>query len=278
MTLPDHLSTIIALLAPAAWRALPPDQRAALLVQHGTLDAARQAAWGALPEPLRVALIKGYGTAPEACGPELTAAPARGALFTFDQMQVYPDGDSETRIAHGGFQGRKTARRVDAFDRMRVQAERTRGAGGFALSPSQIGMGRLYGGLVQDREAGGVRCIDLSAEVRGGSPEGFTDARLDLARRIERLRGLVGPGVALSVRRLRPSRRGAPGRCNIADLSLVDAVCVQDLTLSDVLARHGWSIKGDTVAALGAALAGALDRMIGPVRAGRIVVWRGAAE
>jgi hypothetical protein len=103
--------------------------------------------------------------------------------------------------------------------------------------------------------------------ARGGSQEGFTDHRLDQARRIAGLRARVGAGSALSLRRIRPSRRGDDGlaRRNIADLALVDEVCINDRDLSAVLRLHGWCVKGDTVKAAAAALGAALDRMMGPV-------------
>jgi hypothetical protein len=47
-------------------------------------------------------------------------------------------------------------------------------------------------------------------------------------------------------------------------------VCIEDKSLREVLEAHGWSVYGQTVKAVRAALAGALDQMAGPVLRGRI--------
>ena len=149
---------------------------------------------------------------------------------------------------------------------MRAQVRRRGGT--FALTDEQVGMARLYHTLVQDLEAGAVRCVSLEGQTGGGGTrEGFTDHRLDLSRRVDGLRARIGSGVALAVRRVRPSARGdgAMKRASIPDRALVDLVCLSGLTISEVLARYGWSVKGDTVKTATKALASALDRMLGPV-------------
>jgi len=240
----------------------------------------RIAAFDALPEQARLGIVKGAGAVPDACGPELPQAPARGPLRVFDVLASYPDGRDGTVLKPAGFAGRRTAQRLDVFGRMAAQSSRRGGALG--LTASQIGMGRLYATLVQTHAASGVRGISIESMsgARGGSQEGFTDHRLDQARRITLLQARVGDGAALALRRVRPSARGdqAQPRRNIADRVLVDLVCLEDLDISAVLARHGWSVKGDTVKAATKALAEALDRMIGPtVRPARFVIHYGQA-
>ena len=248
MTHSDTLARII--MAAPALRSVP--------------ASARMAAFRALPESARLQLVAAHGLPPEVCGPELPNAPARGPLRVFDVLQSYPDGADGSALKPGGFAGRRTAQRLDAFGVMQAQSERRGGC--FTLTDSQIGMGRIYGAMVQDHDAGAVRGISIETMMgaRGGTVEGFTDHRLDLSRRIDTLRGRVGDGCALAIRRVRPSARGGADRRNIPDRALVDAVCVADMTLGDVLARYGWSVYGDTVRAAMTALAAALDRMIGP--------------
>ncbi len=246
----------------------------------------RMAAFEALPEDDRLCIIRAAGQVPESCGPALAEAPARGPLRVFDILASVEDSQGNTVLRPAGFLGRKTAQRLDAFGVMAAQAGRKGGAG---LTASQIGMGRIYAALVQDHDSVPVRGISVEAMSGGGrgTAEGFTDHRLDQARRIDRLRQRIGTGCAIAVRRIRPSARGtdAAPRRNISDRELVDLVCLHDMTISDVLRHHGWSVKGETVRAATQALAAALDRMIGPVRRdirvmhyGERAVWRHGEE
>ena len=52
------------------------------------------------------------------------------------------------------------------------------------------------------------------------------------------------------------------------DRRLVDIVCLEDGTITDVLRKHGWGDDAKLRAALQQALAMVLDRMMGPVRRG----------
>jgi len=84
---------------------------------------------------------------------------------------------------------------------------------------------------------------------------------------IERIHRRVGEGFAMVVRRVRPSQRNR--RKLISDRQLVDMVCLQDLTLSEVLDACGWVAPGQKahgvhIKALRDALSSALDRMMGP--------------
>lgn len=234
--------------------------------------ADRAEAFNALPETTRLSIVRASGAVPDACGPAMPHAPARGPLRIFDVLSAYPDGKDGSVLKPAGFQGRKTAQRLDVFGRMEAQSRRKGGTP--ILSASQIGMGRLYASMVQDHAASGVRASSLEALTggHGGSREGYTDHRLALADRIGLLQGRIGVGVAMAIRRVRPSDRGDGARRNIADRALVDAVCLDDRDVSDVLRTHGWAVKGDTVKAATTALAAALDRMIGPRRPPRIEV------
>lgn len=219
----------------------------------------------AMPEHERLSVVRNAGRAPEACGDAMPIAPARGAGRAVHLLASYPKGDHETEVKPAGHLGRKTVFLLDAIDTMRAQSARKGKA--FSLTESQIGMARMYATMVADHLAGAVRCTSLEAAGggHGGTREGFTDHRLDLSRRIDQLRRRIGVGCALAIRRVRPSKRGdGPSRANIPDRALVDLVCLEGLTISEVLARYGWSIKGETVQAATRALGDALDRMVGP--------------
>lgn len=227
--------------------------------------ADRVDAFHAMPEPDRLALVRDAGRVPDACGDAIPVASARGAGRAVHMLGSYPKGERDTVVKPAGHLGRKTVILCDAIDTMRAQSARKGKV--LALTESQIGMARMYATLVADHLAGAVRGISLesSGGGRGGSVEGFTDHRLDLSRRIDVLRARIGTGSAMAIRRIRPSKRGETGaRANIPDRALVDLVCLDGLTISDVLSRYGWSVKGDTVQAATKALAEALERMIGP--------------
>lgn len=266
----DRLSQIMG--TGAALDLLSPEVRSRLLSASSSPAMARLAAWDMLTEAQRMAVVRASGAVPVDCGDAIPEAPARGAMRAFHAYDSYPDGAEGSVLKPSGFLGRKTAQVADAFDRMRHQAQRR--SGRFALTVSQVQMGREYSTLVRDRDSGAVRGISIETMLgggsRGGTREGFTDHRLDISRRIDRLQGRIGQGCGLAIRRVRPSKRGdgKDMRRNIPDRQLVDLVCLdEELTVSEVLRRFGWSVKGDTVSAATAALAAALDRMIGPARA-----------
>ncbi|MGO4854752.1 hypothetical protein [Phaeovulum sp. W22_SRMD_FR3] len=104
---------------------------------------------------------------------------------------------------------------------------------------------------------------DVAVAAKGGE---FMDAFVAEGDDIRRLRARVGTGVAMQIRRIRPSARGAAARGIITDLALVDAVCLEELTLSAVLTRFGWVSDGKNREALRKALGAALDRMAGAGR------------
>ncbi|WP_220032351.1 hypothetical protein [Pseudoroseicyclus aestuarii] len=102
-----------------------------------------------------------------------------------------------------------------------------------------------------------------SAGARGGD---VNEARLEERRRLVALQRRIGDGVAMPIRRVRPSKRGADAkpRRAISDRQLVDGVFVEGLTISGLLKKQNWGLGGATVQAAAAALAAALDRLSGP--------------
>lgn len=210
-----------------------------------------------LPAPTeagRLAALKARAVAPEACGPEIPLAPARGAVVPFQPVAVVRGRDGY-EVQPAGFAGRSGARSADAFDRMADQAGRAGGVDPF--TPAQVATGRAYAALVERHAAFGLRgrSVEVLAGRGGGGSDGVMDAVIDEGRRIAAMERAAGHGVALS-----PLRDGA-GRQAVMVLVLVRMVCVEGLDLSAVLRRHGWAPKGDSRAALRLALGLALDRM-----------------
>lgn len=255
----DRLSQIMQAFGGVALQRVGAEERAAIRDMAGSAAEARALAFERLPEAERVALVKAAGAVPEVCGDDIPTAPARGAVRVFDFLASYPKGEDGSELKPAGFLGRRTMERLDVFGRMAAQSARRGGGGG--LTPSQVAIGRLYRTLVEDRDAGAVRGVSVETRAnvgsRGGTLEGFTDARLALSRRIDAMQAAVGSGAAL-----------VPGRAGRAQLvtarALVDLVCLEDRDLSDVLRAHGWAVYGRSVARAQGALAAALERMMRP--------------
>ncbi|WP_197919325.1 hypothetical protein [Thiosulfatihalobacter marinus] len=244
-------------------------------------------------EAARLDAVRGMGFVPRDVGPDIPQAPARGPVRMFEgrsMVQTDTGGFVRQRTGH---MGRKTLQRADSFDLM---SERARAAHTRAVrraeqegknkpvfqepfTPAQVAMGRFYRDLVEKHESAGVKCSSLESlsQRSAGSGSDFMDAVLRDRERIGVLRKRIGSGSAMVVRRIRPSGRGS--RVTIMDRRLVDIVCLEDGTITDVLRTHGWVRSGEGaqakhIAALRIALGEALDRMIGPARAGGISVAR----
>lgn len=217
-------------------------------------------------EAARVAAVYDKGAVPPECGPMIPHAPARGAFRVFEDFTLYPDGEDGWKPKPSGYRGRKTMARLDAFDVMQAKA------GKVLFSPGQVAMGRFYRALFEAHACAGIQCSSLEGRVDRGPGGGgeFIDAVLRDRERLDVLRARIGGGVAMQVRKQRPSDVGS--RRLITDLKLVDAVCIHERTLADILKAHGWTKTGKSVAALRGALCAALDRMMGPHPRSRVQV------
>lgn len=216
----------------------------------------------------RMADVRAMGSVPADVGPEIPVAPARGPVRMLDMMASYPKGDAAFEVKIAGFLGRKTLRTADSFDVMASKAARHGKVPPF--SPAQVAMGRFYRDLVEKHECAGVRCSSLESQSQRGAGNGgeYMDAVLRDRERIAVLRRRIGSGSAMVVRRT----GGRAARVTIMDRRLVDIVCLEDGTISDVLRAHGWADDGALRAALQVALSAVLDRMMGPVRRGSVSV------
>ncbi|WP_407496826.1 hypothetical protein [Pseudooceanicola sp. MF1-13] len=222
---------------------------------------------GVTTEADRIAAVKDMGALPPTVGPDVQQTAARGPVRVFDMIGPHPVGENGVEYGPAGHRGRKTVQLADAFDVMAARAA-ARGAGS-PFTAEQIGMGRFYRNLVERYESAGMRASSMDATTRGGGgPDGFMDALLADRQRIMIIRRRIGDGVALSMRKVRPSRRATRGttRSVILDRRAVDAICLQEATLTDVLRAHGWAANGTNFKALTRAVGRTLERMAGPMR------------
>ncbi len=210
---------------------------------------------------LRLKAVKDAGAIPEACGPDIAPAPARGGFVLVQNIELLPVGTDDVEAVHRGYGGRQAIRRADAFDAMLAAAARRNVPS--PLTPGQIAMGRRYHDLVQQLSADGTKLSSLQGGAGGPDGRDWMDRRLELSHEVDGIRRRIGQGIAMSVRRVRPSDRGSPEAMPIPDLALVDAICLKGRGIKDVLRAHRWSDRGGNKKALSQALSAALDRMIG---------------
>lgn len=210
----------------------------------------------------RIAAIKAAAQPPADCGPAIIAAPARGAGVAFQPLEMRPKGKDKWQAVPVGYGGRSAVRAADVFDRMIASADRA--GRPWPLTPGQIAVGRRYRDLVEWRAAGAIKCSAIDGRQAGSGERDFMDAYLSVGRELDGMKRRIGDGVAMQVRRVRPSARGDGLRGPIFDRALIDMVCLQQMLLTEVLRRHGWAAsKGQHRDALREALSASLDRMIG---------------
>ena len=213
-----------------------------------------------MAEARAVALVKAEATPPPSTGPEIPVAPARGPFKVFQPFEMVR-GSTE-RARRTGYKGRDAVQVADAFDVMERQARRKKAPQPF--TPGQVSAGRDYRALVERLDSAGVRCSSLESLAQRSSGGGsYSDAVLADSRRLAALRRRIGNGMALEVRRIRPSKRGPNARSCITDRALVDMVCLNEMTLAEVLKHFGWTVNQKAREALRTALARILDRMQG---------------
>jgi hypothetical protein len=214
-----------------------------------------------LPPPLlceadRMAYLKARAMAPESCGSEIPAAPAKGPLVAVAPMAVQMGKDGP-EVVHSGFRGWDAARAKDVWDEMADQARR---AGGFEpFTRTQVVTGRAYTALAERHMARGLRGVSVETMMAGrGGPGGggLSEAVLAEGRHLDALRRTIGDGLALEVQRVSRRARGA-----LTVRALVDGLCLGGVPLGRQLRLAGWKDNGDTMDAARDAVALALDRM-----------------
>lgn len=249
--LPDLSAQVAAVLA------LPARDR--LRALRGLDAAARQAVWDALPEGERLAVVKAMAAPPDECGDQMPVAPARGRLIAFEAKRMERTTAGNLREVSDGW----AARVGDVFDLMEARRPKAQRREGALFTASQIEVARDYRALVERLDASGMRGMSLETmrSGAGGGADGFIAAVLDDAARLRAMQRRIGDGAAMAVRRIRPSARGADSRFAIRDRYLVDAVCLKQLSIVQVLGACGWSTGPCNRRALVQALGAALERM-----------------
>lgn len=216
-------------------------------------------------ERARMEAILARATPAEGCGPAIPIAPARGACRSVTPQSMVPDAKDRTgwKAEEMGWRGFKAATAMDVFDTLAMNAARRKQPPPF--SKGQVTVARLYRDLVERHDAGGMKLASLEGRMASGSGTGgdFMDAFLAEGDAIKRLRSLIGTGVAMPVRRVRPGARGGKGARAILDRDLADAVCLHGRSFRWVLRKHGWSEGEKNVVRCVAALRDCLDRMQG---------------
>ncbi|AGT09324.1 hypothetical protein [Paracoccus aminophilus] len=229
-----------------------------------TKEYRRMAQGRAAEERARLDAVLSRATPVEGCGPLIPVAPARGPQVVVTPLRMVPDPKDSTgwKVEEMGWRGFNAVRAADVFDDLARRAARRKAAPPF--SPGQVQVARLYRDLVERHDAGGMRCSSLETG-RGGSSSGgeFIDAFIEEGRVIDLLRRRIGAGVAMAVRRVRPSARGEGGARIIHDRVLVDEICLHGRSFRDVLERHGWTGTARNINMLVVSLTAVLERMRG---------------
>ena len=232
----------------------------------GPLDAwrAREAARARrrADEAERIARVRLVGDRPVGAAPDVPeGAAGRGAMVPEVPRETVMTANGP-RVVRSDPQGHCRLRRLDVFDLMTVQAKRRQAAP--PCTAAQVEAGREYARLAERLAASG---LSLSAWERtgGGGTGGVSEAVLADGARMGRMHRAIGPALALPLRRVRPSARGPEGtaRASITDRALVDGVCLAQLTVAQVLGRHGWTVDSHTRKEGVRALRDVLDRLWG---------------
>lgn len=192
---------------------------------------------------------------------QITSAPARGPVLLFQPRKtvITDAGNVRTRDA-GQFVGMMVQ---DAFHKAELHATRRKQPAPY--TPGQVNIGRIYRDLFERCATSGLQLSQLgNSGGGGGDGTGISEAVLDDMDYLRNLQRAIGNGIAIAVRRVRPSKRGGTGTRparNISDKRLVHMFCVEGETLSATLVAHGWSDYRENKNALHRALCAALDRM-----------------
>jgi hypothetical protein len=220
-------------------------------------------AWQTMNPVARVEALKHSSAVPGNVGPEiLQIAPARGTVERFTPREVVQTEAGNFRTVRTGMFD--AIRRGDAFDVMEQQAARRAKSRSRAHEPlftvAQILAGREYGALAERHSAKGARCSSLDTSHRGSSGGSYMDAVVAEGRRLDKMEAAIGTGWAMEPRRASPH---GDARRAIRVRKVVDLVCIEGKTLSQVLDRFGWSRKTTHLAELRGHLCAALDRLHG---------------
>ncbi|MFQ1700792.1 hypothetical protein ACJ5NV_09365 [Loktanella agnita] len=216
----------------------------------------------------RIGQIKDRSSRPEDCGEAIVdIAPARGPVQRFQPRETTIDTGGKVRTRRVGHEGQNALRRADAFDVMQQQSARCRPDAAPLFTAAQIGTGRDYAALYERCAAAGIRCSGIHEldSGSGGSGTGgqgtFIDAVIRDRRRLDAMERAIGTEIVIKPRGVQA--HSDRGRKAITAHDLVYCVCLQGLTISQLLQRFGWSRAPSVSKTVRAALCGALTRLQG---------------
>lgn len=197
---------------------------------------------------------------PASASANIAPAPARGALVARPQHETVmtPNGPRVRRTTQDGFH---PVAAQDAFDVMALQAKR-RDAGGLPLfSVGQVEAGRTYAALAERCASEGLRCSSPEARQGGGQQVDWIEGVIARSARLAAMHRAIGTDVVLPV----SGSAGAElvGRRAVSVRLLVDQVCCEGMSVSEVLRRAGWPVRGARVTDVLGHLTEALNRMQG---------------
>ncbi|MFQ1702918.1 hypothetical protein ACJ5NV_20270 [Loktanella agnita] len=215
----------------------------------------------------RIGQIKGRSTRPDDCGEAIVdIAPARGPVQRFQPRETTIDTGGKVRTRRVGHEGQNALRRADAFDVMQQQSVRRRPDAAPLFTAAQIGAGRDYAALYERCASAGIRCSGIH-ELDSGSGGGmggqgtFIDALIRDRRRLAAMERAIGTEIVIKPRGAQA--HSDRGRKAITAHDLVYGVCLQGLTISQLLQRFGWSRAPSVTKTVRAALCAALTRLQG---------------
>lgn len=206
-------------------------------------------------EAKAVSALMDRAAVPVLASSQIIAAPARGPVSIVPQTiaRMTAQGPVMRRDTRDGFH---PVRRVDAFDR--IAAAVLAGGGASPFTVAQVDAGRGYAGLVERVASEGLRCGsgEVQGQAGGGKGRDWMDGVIRRSAQLAAMRAAIPVSVALA-----PPVGEAGQVVRVRDV--VDAVCLRDLVLTDVLAEAGLPVRNDSKAALMAALLLGLDALYG---------------
>lgn len=208
----------------------------------------------------RVRAAVDRATPPVMVSPAIVAAPARGVTKVIELRETVQT-ESGPRVRRATVDGFHPVKAVDAFDLMAVRSRNRDGTAGPLFTVGQVEAGRAYAALHERCASEGLRCSSPEARQGGGGSDlDWIEGVIARSRRLARLQAAIGDSVALSPRGAQA--HADRGRRVVRVRDLVDGVCIEGRTLSQLLRAAGWQDNGRTLKLVREALCAALDRMV----------------
>ncbi len=198
----------------------------------------------------RVAGMIGAAVPPEHASPEIIAAPARGTQMVVPQYETVqtPSGPRTRRATQEGFH---PVRAADAFDVMMLNHRRTAKDAPPLFTVGQVEAGRAYAVLAEKVASEGMKGATLEPPTGAGGARDWMDGVIMRSARLGRMQDAIGGDVMVGF---------AKGR-DVAVRSVVDAVCLHGMTVTQLMRHMHIAVTPDRRAMLMKQLVAALDRL-----------------